>query len=229
VASHCQQLFQTLGIDLNALDNYGYNARDQWERWIRELPRDSGSVRLESEVQLILALHCNSLNRNISFGQAFTSKSWKASTWLEWLTKSRLISWISINGDTPLTTVLKKWRAEEEELQLKDTVRELFHLGADVNMRDRKEHSALAIATIRGSRPSVEVLLESGAMRNYRGEGIISQALAQIRLAKREGKDSCYARILSCINLLVEHGAKSEPTEHNEWLLPAVVVASGVV
>jgi hypothetical protein len=41
-----------------------------------------------------------------------------------------------------------------------------------------------------------------------------------MRLAKRKGDTSCYTRILTCINLLTDNGAKLDPTERDEWLLP---------
>jgi len=127
-------------------------------------------------------------------------------------------------GDTPLIAILKRGEYDEgQEARLHKMVDKLVSMGAVVDMRDRKGYTALAIAVIRGTRPCVKALLDAGASpnsRSYDGKGIISQALSRMRDAKRENKDSAYSRILSCVNLLVDHEAKLEPTERDEWLLP---------
>jgi hypothetical protein len=84
---------------------------------------------------------------------------------------------------------------------------ELVKLGADINMRDRKGHTAIAIAAIRGSLSCVQALLDSGAsidVMNYQGRDIASIASRRMKMAKQEGKTQCYARILACVNLLMD-------------------------
>ncbi|KAH8670163.1 hypothetical protein BGZ60DRAFT_430630 [Tricladium varicosporioides] len=124
-------------------------------------------------------------------------------------------------GDTPLIALLKKWKDSESQGDLYVSVTKLIAMGAVVDMRDRKGYTALAIATIQGTRPCVKALLDAGASihsRSYAGKGILMQALGRVRDAKREKKDSAYARLLSCVNLLVDRGAKLDPTERDEWL-----------
>jgi len=133
---------------------------------------------------------------------------------------------IDSRGDTPLTALLKRGEYDEaQEAGLHKMVTKLISMGAVVDMRDRKGYTALAIAVIRGRRPCVKTLLDAGASpnsRSYDGKGIISQALSRMHDAKRENKDAAYARILSCVNLLVDYEAKLEPTERDEWLLPSL-------
>jgi len=124
---------------------------------------------------------------------------------------SLLITWIDIYGDTPLTALLRNRRTEDQQWEINGMIPELVKLGVDVNMRDRKGHTALAIAAIRGSMPFVQALLDSGASINsinYRGKDIISMASWRMRMAKQEGKTQCYARILSCVNLLIDNGGR---------------------
>ncbi|KAF4630819.1 hypothetical protein G7Y89_g7313 [Cudoniella acicularis] len=140
------------------------------------------------------------------------------------------VSKIDSRGDTPLTALLKRWEDDEgQQAGLHEMVTKLISVGAVVDMRDRKGYTALAIAAIRGTRPCVKALLDAGASpnsRSYDGKGIIFQALSRMRDAKRENNDAAYARILSCVNLLVDHEAKLEPTERDEWLLPSPKAAT---
>ncbi|KAH6673276.1 hypothetical protein B0J14DRAFT_701220 [Halenospora varia] len=136
---------------------------------------------------------------------------------------ANFVTRIDSGGDTPLIALLKRWKdSEGQEEGLCVLVAKLIAMGAVVDMRDCKGYTALAIATIRGTRPCVKALLDAGASinsRSYAGKGILMQALSRVRDAKREKKDSAYARILSCVNLLVDQGAKLDPTEHDEWFL----------
>ena len=143
--------------------------------------------------------------------------------WLHSLDIVQPTTWIDGNGETILNAILKLdcWENEKLELRLRDTVQELLSLGVEFNMRDRDGDTALAIATKRGFRPVVSILLNAGAnpnTRNYKGTGILSQAtLCRIQAAK-EGNDRLHAMILSCCALLVDSGAKVEPTQREEWL-----------
>jgi hypothetical protein len=78
------------------------------------------------------------------------------------------------------------------------------------------------VAAIRGSECAVQMLVNSGAnpnSRNYHGKGIIALASERMKLAKKKGDNRCWTRILICINLLADNGAKANPTERDEWLL----------
>jgi ankyrin repeat protein len=88
-------------------------------------------------------------------------------------------------------------------------------------MRDANGDTPLAIATKRGFRPVLTVLLEAGAnpnTRNYRGTAILSQATLAMLSAAKDNNERLDAMIQSCFTLLVDSGAKAEPTQIEEWL-----------
>ena len=91
----------------------------------------------------------------------------------------------------------------------------LVRLGVDINMRDRKGHTAIAIAAIRGSLSCVQALVASGAsidITNYQGKDITTIASWRMKMAKQEGKTQCYAKILACVNFLMDIRAKYAQT-----------------
>ncbi|PVH67852.1 hypothetical protein DL98DRAFT_579061 [Cadophora sp. DSE1049] len=104
---------------------------------------------------------------------------------------------------------------------LADCANKLITARCSIHMRDRTGNTALAIATRRGLRPVAEILLKRGAhvhSRDSMGVGILSRAESTMIEAKNTGDERLYARILSCIMLLIEAGAKAEPTEQDEWM-----------
>ncbi|KAH8670162.1 hypothetical protein BGZ60DRAFT_563677 [Tricladium varicosporioides] len=130
------------------------------------------------------------------------------------------INIIDIHGNTQLITLTKKYNDDGTEEALNDNIKSLISLGAIVDIRDRRGYTALAISVIRGSRPCCQTLLCAGASphcRTYSGKGILFHALKRMSAAKREGRDDIWARVLSCVNLLVDNGAKLEPNEQDEW------------
>lgn len=224
-ASHLDAL-QLMGTNLKALDNYGDRPGDRraWTKYGLHVLHNITEEMGFSGRTVTQSLCSDPPTGFASFRDTICSASWNPNRWVENFNKDEFASWVDANGDTPLTAVLKKWRNEEQELELKDTVLQLISRGVAVDMRDRRGYTALAIAAIRGSRPSVQVLLDAGAQpnsRNYQGVGIKSQAMERMHRAELEGKDKCYARILSCITLLDDYGARLEPTERDEWLLPS--------
>ncbi|KAE9371125.1 hypothetical protein N431DRAFT_425799 [Stipitochalara longipes BDJ] len=132
---------------------------------------------------------------------------WTPRTWIKWLQEANLIDWIDIHGDTPLTALLKNRRSEDQQAALAKMIPKLVQLGVDVDMRDRKGHTAIAIAAIRGSLSCVQALIDAGAsvnVVNYNGRDIVSMASWRMKMAKQEGKTQCYARILACANLIMD-------------------------
>ncbi|CAG8983371.1 hypothetical protein HYALB_00000538 [Hymenoscyphus albidus] len=90
-------------------------------------------------------------------------------------------------------------------------------------MRDRRGHTALAIAALRGSRPCVQVLLQWRTKpnnRNYEGKSIMEQVSSRLRMAPKRQRDDVYARLLSCVLLLKDKGAVMHPGHDEEWQLP---------
>lgn len=244
--THLLEILKILKPELETLDNLGNRLGDQLAGWSdnitwpdipwedilwQDMPwNESSPSGSDGTLSVFLSTRCrNQIDHDVIFRQEICSDTWKFEAWPERLRSSDLITWVDVHGDTPLTAILKMWRNNEQELQLMDIVHQLIDLGMDVNMRDRKGYTALAIATIRGSHPCVATLLASGAMpnsRDYRGFGIIHVATKRMQRAKRQRKDICYARILSCITLLTDHGGLSEPTEFDEWLDPSKIQPS---
>lgn len=133
---------------------------------------------------------------------------------------------VDVNGDSVLIYIVKEWRPIEDERQLATMITNLIRRGAEVHMRDRNGDTALAIATRRGLRPAVTALLSRGAnpnTRNYQGRGILSQAMGYLRPANDGKKALQYARILSCMALLTDHGAKVEPNAYDEFMFPTAL------
>jgi hypothetical protein len=213
-------ILEVLKPDLNALDNQGYNVGDELISWCVQLPSTLESPVRSRAVSLV-DRYRNPLNANTSFRLQICPANWKPDDWLEGLVKANLITWIDIHGDTPLTAILKKWKHRDKELELQGMVRQLVNLGVDINVRDRYGNTALAIAAIRGLRASVAELLILGAMpnsRDYRGNGIIAVANSRMHQASKAKKNEHYSRILSCVALLADFGAKEKPTQYEEWL-----------
>jgi hypothetical protein len=87
----------------------------------------------------------------------------------------------------------------------------LVEIGAQIYSRDRSGDTALAVASTRGFRLVVTVLLDLGASVyscNYREATLLQQARRSMSEAGKSGNDKLYASILSCIVLLVNSGAK---------------------
>jgi ankyrin repeat protein len=93
---------------------------------------------------------------------------------------------------------------------------------SDIHQRDSRGYTALTIAAGKGLREAVSLLLESGAnpnTRSHQSTSVIAHATAKLAQAQKENKDDLYARVLSCIVLLSDHGAKATPTEYDEYCI----------
>jgi hypothetical protein len=121
-----------------------------------------------------------------------------------------------VPGDSMLTATLKNWpRNPLSRAQLLNIIEE-----SDIHRRDDRGYTGLAIAARLGVREAVSLLLERGANPNTRSHqktSIIAHATAQLSQAQKEDKVDLYARILSCIVLLSDHGAKPVATEYDEY------------
>ena len=231
-------------INLNCVDNSGVDLGRGLQISVESLPADAEAPHWFEQTEAIIKTHRKRSTANISFRQNLMnqilskteSKLRPASLrtprhqlavamWLHWVAQEDLISWIDVHGDTPLTALLKMWPSDmQDEFSLEHGVLQLTRKNPSlVSMRDRKGHTPLAIAAVRGSEQSMRFLLDSGANfnnRNYRGKGIIAQASERMELAKKKGVNRTYARILTCVNLLLDKGAELNPTEFDEFLLP---------
>lgn len=143
---------QILDTDMNTLDNHGFNVGDELlqstknVKWIHlDILPNALWVR-----GLTRAVDCGRSDRvQANFRESLTKPDWTPEIWMQWLLKDRLIDWIDIHGDTPLTALLKNQRSEEQQAALATMIPRLVRLGVEVNMRDRKGHTAIAIAAIR--------------------------------------------------------------------------------
>jgi len=222
-AFHC--MLKTLQCDLDAADNFG--ERLQLEK-IPDLLLVGNHAKLLDRYRKQNFRAMGDIQM-VSFRQRLESVGWKSEPFLEYVRRSSLLDWIDVHGDTPLLTILKKLPTGINDIDLTKCVINFLAAGVDVNMRDRRGNTALAIAVVRGVRPVAEALLNKGAMpnsRNYAGHGIIILALARTRWAKkRRGKTKLFAAIMSCVMLLIDVGAKSEPSERDEWLSQETVAS----
>ncbi|KAF4625417.1 hypothetical protein G7Y89_g12752 [Cudoniella acicularis] len=223
------EALELMSANLSAVDNHGYKPGDDGMLpvQLRYVGLDPKHDLMETQEDLRMILDKFRSPRpieHINFRAVLSSATatYNFKTWFESLhNTTRLISWIDIHGDSPLTAILKIWRArkgEDHEEKLRDIVLQVISMGCSMDLRDRKGYTALAIASIRGSRLIVEALLGLGAnpnTRSYKGVSTLSQVSKRMRFAQREGNDKCYTRLLSCINLLVDNGAQLKPMLHD--------------
>jgi ankyrin repeat protein len=220
-ATQVLEILRILDTDMDALDNHGFKAGDEILKSAKNADRDMDNYHVvERAIQEFLETCRRPGLLQISFRQTLGQPDFSPVTWIKWLQEANLVDWIDIHGDTPLTALLKNLRNESDEAALGRMVSNIVQLGVDVNMRDRKGHTAIAIAAIRGSLPCVQALLNFGAsvdIINYRGRDIVSMASLRMKMAKQQGKTQCYAKILACVNLIMdiqkEHGAVDKKWE----------------
>jgi Ankyrin repeats (3 copies) len=202
------QILQILNTDMNTLDNHGFNVGDEFLQSAENasgfrLPKTYAMELLDDAV----ATWRRPALLQTNFRESLAKPDWTPRTWIMWLQKTNLMDWIDIHGDTPLTALLKNRRSEDQQAALANMIPKLVQLGVEVDMRDRKGHTAIAIAAIRGSLSCVQALLDSGAsvkVVNYNGRDILSMASWRMKMAKKEEKTECYARILACANLIMD-------------------------
>jgi hypothetical protein len=210
------EVLQILNINMDALNNHGFNVGDEIqmsaEKFVHQHSfNDSDASLAINRVRELLFLYRRRGFLQVSFREALAKSDRTSESCIRWLQEANLIGWIDKHGDTPLTALLKSRRGEGQHTMLTKMIPKLVKLGVDINMRDRKGHTAIAIATIRGSLSEVQALLDSGTcidVKNYQGRNIASIASRRMKMAKQEGKTQCYARILACVNLLMDIQAK---------------------
>jgi hypothetical protein len=220
-----EAIFDIFKPDIDALDNFGTSVRHQMSqkckpdryqsRW-----RDKCDI-VESLYQDLLSTHSPSLNRNVDFLRTLSGMSCNWTTWVGWVALDDRHTWIDINGDTALISLLKFWPNKDDELTLSDVVGKLLGLGLEIHARDRNGNTALAVAAIKGLRPVVTTLLGFGASihcRNYEGRPLLDQVEVEIRRTKRKKDGRQYAMVLSCYNLLVDFGASGRLWAGDQWL-----------
>jgi hypothetical protein len=87
-------------------------------------------------------------------------------------------------------------------------------------MRDERGYTVLALAASHDFRDLVLQLLHRGAnpnSRSYQGTGVLAHAVAHLAQATKTQDDRLYARILSCVVALIDHGARPKPSAYDEF------------
>ena len=207
-----RETLSILNINMDALDNHGFNAGDEIqlaaEKFIQQhISPKSDTYLYVNKVKQLLLLHRRRGCLDVSFRETLANSDWTSESYIRWLQDDNLINWIDKHGDTPLTALLKSRRSEDQEVMLAVMIPKLVELGIDINMRDRKGYTAVAIAAIRGSLPCVQALVAYGAsidIINYQGKDIATIASSRMKMAKQERKTQCYAKILACVNFLMD-------------------------
>ncbi|KAE8442684.1 hypothetical protein EG329_002929 [Mollisiaceae sp. DMI_Dod_QoI] len=122
-------------------------------------------------------------------------------------------------SETALLRALKRWPETSQSLvKLRRSYKE-----NDIHIRDTRGHTPLAIAASLGIWAEVLFLLEQGAnpnSRSYRGTSVIAYATTHLARALNDGNVEIYAKILSCVVLLADHGAKPVATAYDEYCIP---------
>jgi ankyrin repeat protein len=224
------EIFRLLRVDISAVNNLGYDFG------LSELMSNRRPAHLENSIDRLhrlLSRHRNPAYQNVDFRAWFLSALNRRihgpmgvellglEEWLRAVRNESLCKWVDINGDTPLTTLVKYYpEIGGEEIMFRVMIRCLVSDGCDINARDRRGYTALAIATRRGLRPIVSCLLNYGALvntRSYHGTSTISHAATCLRRAQKLRDEKLYGKIVSCISLIADKGAKTEPSVYEEF------------
>lgn len=119
-------------------------------------------------------------------------------------------------GKTQLSSTLANWPTSSRSPgEMKILAQE-----ADINMRDARGYTVLAMAARHGLRDVVLQLLYCGAnpnSRSYQGTSVLAHSGANLARAHKIRDDRLYAGILSCIVALTDHGAKPKPSVYDEF------------
>jgi hypothetical protein len=199
-----EKMFEIMKPEIESMDNFGLTISYYFST-------RSVDMLAQGRAAELLSKHRTWHNIDISFQSKLVETTGNWQIWNHWIATARRSTWVDLNGDTALIALIKYWGAEEDELLLVDRVKHLVEIGAQIHSRDRFGDTALAVASTRGFRLVVTVLLDLGASVyscNYREATILQQARRSLSEAGKSGNDKLYASILSCIVLLVDSGAK---------------------
>jgi ankyrin repeat protein len=220
---HLEEIFLRLRVDFSAVDNLGYDfgLNDLVSSWKSAALVEENETMSHGKLSSLRARHCDPQYLMVDYRAMLQSQNQKVKSWVGMVGVRSLAKWVDINGDTPLTAVVKYWPENEDERPLLNMVRYLVDRGCDIHARDRQGCTALAIAAKRGLRPAVSSLLVLRASvntRSYRGTSTLYYATTSLQHAKDSGNNRLYAMIISCISLITDWGAKMEPTVYDEFV-----------
>lgn len=224
VSDHRRETILSLMKPARGLDDFAIDVRDHRTYPLFLDPRSSNKIvlGLEEEIQAGKGCSFRTVLQNITW----SVREGKSDVVLIAQYFPKVAAFIDSGGDSFLISVVKLFPDDVSEMDLKFHVMEVLKLGAEIEMRDRAGDSMLTIACCRGFRPLVKSLVSRGAnvhARNNREQGILSQCWQCLDHAREVPDDKLYARILSCMNVVIDAGGKSQPTEIDEWTLPQVV------
>ncbi|PMD32026.1 ankyrin [Hyaloscypha variabilis F] len=211
--------FSLIKPDLAAADNAGNRL---WET-LHDITREKGKKYNEDLTSLTSQFSLAHFHIYPYQSKLANKTREEISVWTAQVLFTEGFTWIDSEGDTLLTALLKFQQpgtADSNDHFLRSTIKSIIEDGADIHMRDRNGDTALSLAAKGGFRLVVLFLLEKGAnvhSRDYRGMGILSQLERRIALAADNA--NLWASIYSCYLALVDAGAKSNPTDRDEWML----------
>jgi hypothetical protein len=201
-----EEMFDVVKPEIESMDNLGLTISYYFS---------TRSVNMSAQVQAaeLLSKYRTWNNIDINFKSKLDETTGNWQIWNAWVATAGRSTWVDLNGDTALIALIKYWGAEEDELLLVDLVKYLVEIEAQIRSRDRSGDTALAIASTRGFRLVVTVLLDLKASvhsLNYCGATVLNQAQKSLSQARKSGNDRLYATILSCVVLLVDSGARKD-------------------
>lgn len=124
------------------------------------------------------------------------------------------------NAEGVLVVAAKTMAPDFSESSLDDLIKMY-----DINMKDENGWTALAIVAGRGLISATKKLLGAGANPNVRGfkdgtrhrYSLLWRVTVAWNMAKAKRNEELQARLSPCIVLLVDYGAKLEPTDYDEY------------
>jgi ankyrin repeat protein len=215
-----RQILSTAEIRVDYRDNAGLTVADHLRgRW-RKNP-------LDHHLEDLLIQYCKD-DLDTVWHRMRISKMNNESILREWLPSlQRADRSLLIDGDgnTPLAAVLKLWAGGDGGMGLLGVIEQIAAQTNDdaIHIRNGDGDTLLSIAAQRGLRPVVALLLKLNSnifVRDYWGVGILSQTERCLSRAKNSNDDKVYTAIWTCRMALIDHGAKVDPTEQDEWMTP---------
>jgi len=218
---HLSEILSIMNPQLNAVDNSGISVRSLLDMCISKRDKSDEDIRPAIRLSYEKSLHSPQYRFQLELGSLSAADELKP--WFEKICQSTGPIWIDTLGDTPLTGLLKSQIfANQNDNSMRGIVESMVTTGAEIHMLDRNGDTALAISARRGFRSVVDLLLERGSnvhCRNYRGFGILSQTMES--MGQAVGNDRLWTMIYNCHMALVDAGATEDPTDLDEWMVPA--------
>jgi hypothetical protein len=222
--SQLERILAATNTDINAFDNQGRCVGQYLDYRTVTLP-DYQSQKMYEALFSKVARFCSVKSKTLcqDFRELFLKAPIKGRSWPAVTEARRYVKLIDVKGNSPLIAMLKAWDWDES-CGIDDRQRHietLLQMGVDINLKDRRGNTALVIAARRGFRKTVEQLLRLGANPNtvnYSGRSALYMIKGWLGVAEKLDNDPLYARILSCIPVLLEWQAVFEPSIHLQYL-----------